>query len=305
MDLNFFKKHKAKRKQTMRRQYAAAKIDRLTNSWTTTQQNINKDLQAGGKVLRARARDLSINNDYAKKYLQMVVSNVVGAKGILLQVKSKTNRGKLDQKSNRIVEQAWLQWSKANNCAWDGRSSFVEMQRLFIESAARDGEVLCRIIHDDSKFGFKLQFLDINRLDENLNKDLGNGAVIRMGIEFDITGKPMAYHLLINPDNVATAAARAERVEASNIIHAFMGERPEQIRGATWLASAMTRLQMLGAYEEAELVAARVGASSMIFYTSEAGDSFIGDEADDGSLLNTSFRVIVKFKPLDLANSCS
>ena len=86
MDFNFFKKHKAKRQQPMRRSYAAAKIDRLTNSWTTTQQNINKDLQSGGKVLRARARDLSINNDYAKKYLQMVVSNVVGAKGILLQL---------------------------------------------------------------------------------------------------------------------------------------------------------------------------------------------------------------------------
>ena len=138
----------------MRRQYAAAKIDRLTNSWTTTQQNIIKDLQSGGKVLRARARDLSVNNDYAKKYLQMCVANVVGAKGILLQVKSKTNRGKLDQKSNRIVEQAWMQWSKAKNCAWDGRLSFVEMQRLFIETAARDGEVLCRIIHDDSKFRY-------------------------------------------------------------------------------------------------------------------------------------------------------
>jgi len=285
MDLNFFKKHKAKRQQTMRRQYAAAKIDRLTNSWTTTQQNINKDLQAGGKVLRARARDLSINNDYAKKYLQMCVSNIVGARGILLQVKSKTNRGKLDQKSNRIVEQAWSQWSKPKNCSWDGRLSFIEMQRLFIETAARDGEVLCRIINDDSKFGFKLQFLDINRLDENLNKDLGGGAVIRMGIEFDVTGKPLAYHLLINPDNTATAGQKAERIPADNIIHAFMGERPEQIRGATWMASAMTRLQMLGAYEEAELVAARVGASSMIFYTSESGDSFIGDEADDGSLL--------------------
>ena len=171
MNLNPFKKNKPVRKQPARRQYSAAKIDRLTSSWTTTQQSINKDLEAGGKLLRTRARDLTINNDYARKYMQMVVSNVVGSKGINLQVKSKTSKGKLNVKANRQVEQGWKEWMMARNCAWDGRLNFVEMQRLFIESAARDGEVLVRLISDDSKFGFKMQFLDINRLDENLNKD--------------------------------------------------------------------------------------------------------------------------------------
>ena len=285
MNLNPFKKSKPVRKQPARRQYSAAKIDRLTSSWTTTQQSINKDLEAGGKLLRTRARDLTINNDYARKYMQMVVSNVVGSKGINLQVKSKTSKGKLNVKANRQVEQGWKEWMMARNCAWDGRLNFVEMQRLFIESAARDGEVLVRLISDDSKFGFKMQFLDINRLDENLNKDLGNGALIRMGIESDVTGRPVAYHIAKTLDTVLTMGVLFERVPASNIIHAFIGERPEQIRGATWLASAMSRMQMLGAYEEAELVAARVGASSMGFFTSEAGDSFVGEEDDEGNLI--------------------
>lgn len=283
--LSIFRKHK----QTIaKRAFAGAKIDRLTSSWATTSQSINKDLQAGGKVLRTRARDLSQNNDYARKYLQMCVSNVVGAKGILLQVKAKTAKGKLDQKSNRVVEQAWSQWSKNKHCAWDGRLSFVEMQRLFIESAARDGEVLVRLVRDDSKYGLKLQFLDINRLDENFNKKLNGGHVIRMGIEFDNTGKPIAYHLQTNLESAAAVGARYERVSATNIIHAFIGERAEQIRGATWMASAMSRLNMLGAYEEAELVAARIGASKMGFYTSEAGDSFIGDEDDQGYLIDSA-----------------
>ena len=286
MNFNPFKnKAKAVKKPTQRRQYSAAKIDRLTSSWHTTQQSINRDLQAGGKLLRARARDLSINNDYARKYLQLVVSNVVGSNGIGLQVKSKTAKGKLNVKANRLVEQGWKDWTNARNCAWDSRLSFVEMQRLFIESAARDGEVLVRLINDDSKFGFKLQFLDVNRLDEHLNKDLGGGAIIKMGIEFDITGKPVAYHLAKTLDVQLTAGLRTERIPAENIIHAFIGERPEQIRGASWMASAMSRLQMLGAYEEAELVAARVGACKMGFYTSEAGDSFVGEEDDQGNLI--------------------
>ena len=151
MNFNPFKKASKPVKQVQRRQFAGAKLDRLTSSWTTTQQSINADLRNGGKVLRARARDLTINNDYARKYMQMCVSNVVGSNGIGLQVKSKTAKGKLNTKANRQVEQGWKAWSHARNCAWDSRLSFVEMQRLFIETAARDGEVLVRMIRDQSK----------------------------------------------------------------------------------------------------------------------------------------------------------
>jgi len=281
-----FKKEPIVKRAPMKRAFAGAKVDRLTQSWSTTQQSINKDLQRGGKLLRTRARDLTINNDYARKYMQMVVSNVVGSNGIGLQVKSKTAKGKLNVKANRQVEQGWKQWSHARHCAYDSRLSFVEMQRLFIETAARDGEVLVRIIRDDSKFGFKLQFLDVNRLDENLNKELADGYCIKMGIEFDVTGRAIAYHISTAVDlEVYATHHKTERVPADNIIHCFIGERPEQIRGATWMASAMSRLQMLGAYEEAELVAARVSACKMGFYTSEAGDSFVGEEDDYGNLI--------------------
>jgi len=288
MKFNIFqKKHKRKNNNTKaRRAYSAAKIDRLTSSWTTSSQSINADLLNGGRVLRARARDLSQNNDYARKYLQLQVANVVGSKGITLQVKARTTKGKLDQKANRIIEAGWAEWSRARNCSWDSRLSFIEMQRLFIETAARDGECLVRIIRDDSKFGIKLQFLDTNRLDESTNKDLGDGRFVRMGIEFNSKGKPVAYHLLVDPDNTYNPSAKTERVPAENIIHAFKGERPEQIRGATWMASAMSRLNMLGAYEEAELVAARVGASKMGFYTSPAGDSYVGEEDEYGNLIS-------------------
>ena len=272
--------------QPRRRAYQAAKVERLTASWSTQQQSINKDLERGGKTLRARARDLTINNDYARKYMQMVVSNVVGNAGIGLQVKSKTAKGKLNLKANRQVEQAWKDWSQSRNCAWDSRMSFVEMQRLFIETAARDGEVLVRIIRDESKYGFKLQFLDVNRLDENLNKDLGNNYCIKMGIEFDPTGKAIAYHISTHIDvEVYATHHKTERVPAENMIHCFLAERPEQIRGATWMASAMSRMNMLSSYDEAVLVNARISACKMGFYTSEAGDSFVGEEDYEGNLV--------------------
>ena len=284
MNFSLFKKRK---KKIARRAYAGAKADRLTNSWVATNESINDDLRSGGLVLRNRARDLSLNNDYIRKWLDLVVANTVGAKGITLQVKTRTTKGKLDEKTNRIIEQKWKQWQQPEHCSSDGRNTWFEAQRLFIISAARDGEVLIRIIRDGSHFGLKLQFLDINRLDETYNVHLKNGNVINMGIEIDPIGKPVAYHLLTNSTTPYSHGGRSfERIPSEDMIHAFKAERPEQIRGATWMASVMSTLHHLDSYLESEMVGARIAASKMGFYTSEAGDSFVGDEDVAGNLVS-------------------
>lgn len=281
---NLFKKRK--KRSIARRAYAGAKMDRLTNSWTQTNQSINEDIKAGGKVLRSRARDLSLNNDYAIKYLSLMTANVVGAQGITLQSKARTTKGKLDSKANRIIEQQWKAWGKAKNCSFDGQMGWLEIQRIFIESVARDGEVLIRLIRDDSLFGLRLQLLDINRLDETCNFTMKNGNVVNMGIEMDEYSTPIAYHLLTHASSTYAQGGRSfERVPAADIIHAFRRERAEQIRGATWMASVMRSLNMLDSFFEAELVASRISASKMGFYTSEAGDSYVGEEDDMGHLV--------------------
>ncbi|MCK7513853.1 MAG: ATP-dependent Clp protease proteolytic subunit [Desulfobacterales bacterium] len=53
------------------------------------------------------------------------------------------------------------------------------------------------------------------------------------------------------------------RIPAEQILHTFITERINQPRGVPWMHSAMTRLNNLGAYEEAEIVAARIGAAKM------------------------------------------
>lgn len=62
-----------------------------------------------------------------------------------------------------------------------------------------------------------------------------------------------------------------------------MLERPSQSRGVPWMHSAMTRLNMLGGYEEAELIAARVGASKMGFFVSPDGAGYTGQDEEDGA----------------------
>ena len=55
-----------------------------------------------------------------------------------------------------------------------------------------------------------------------------------------------------------------------------MPQRAEH-RGVSLIATSMANVKMLNGYLEAEIVAARVGASKMGFFTSPDGDGYVGD----------------------------
>ena len=271
------------------RGFEAAKVSNLLNDWLTSSLSPNDELKGNLKRLRARSRDMAINNDYAKRYLNMVTTNVVGHSGIKLQVKARDTNGKLDSEGNRTVEEAWMEWSKRENASVTGQLSFADIQRLVIETTARDGECLVRKVPYDNDFKFALQIIEADHLDDELNKKLSNGNTIRMGIEYDKWMKPVAYHLLTSHPGDSFHEANGisyERVPAKEIIHVYVMDRPGQSRGVPWMAASLKRLKMVGGYEEAELTAARVAACKMGFYVSPDGQGFTGGEVDStGNLI--------------------
>lgn len=268
-----------------RRAFDAANTGRLFSDWLTLTKSADADIRYTLKALRARSRDLAQNNDYARRYLDLVSANVVGAKGIQLQVRAREPDGRLDQVANQQIEAAWHEWGRAGTCTVDGRASWIDAQRLAIESIVRDGEVFVLFVEDrGNRFGFRLQFIDPDLVDVEHNAELEGGGQIRMGVEVDATGRPVAYHIRTrHPDDYQHTgrAARVERIAAERVLHLYRADRIGQTRGVPWTASAMTRLKMLGGYEEAELVAARIGASKMGFFTSETGDEYGADGSED------------------------
>mgnify|MGYP002144289375 CR=1 FL=1 len=129
--------------------------------------------------------------------------------------------------------------------------------------------------------------LAIDRLDVQRNEDAltRSGNVIRMGVELTKFGRPVAYHLRVtNPaDGVYSLnnSAMYERVPADEIYHLFVPHEPEQIRGIPWMHTAILRLQNLGGFEEAAVIAARVGASKMGFFKTDDGDPTALADAQD------------------------
>lgn len=269
------------------RSFSAARIDRLTEGWTSQSLTTDADLRLQLPILRARSRDLWMNNDYAKKFFRLVRVNVVGHTGIRMQNKAKDPNGNLDSRANDMIEAAWRHWGKKGQCDVTGRLSWLDVQKTFIETMARDGEVILRKVKGfDNAHRFAVQFLEPDLLDHTLNTTLANGNEIRLGIEFDQWDRPVRYYFLRrHPGDygyVSGAGQKHLTVPAAEILHRFLPERIRQSRGIPWLHTAAARLNMLAGYEDAELVAARVTASKMGFFTKKSEDGFsLADGEDD------------------------
>ncbi len=290
-------KRSARGARPRKRSYSAAAASRLVNSWT--KQNLSADAaiyQALGK-LRARSRDLAINNDYGKRFLQLIKTNVVGHKGIRLQSRVRNNSGDLDEDLNKRVEEQWQLWCRKGVCTADGATSWIATQKLILESTARDGDIMIRLLPGwkDNDFRFTLQLIETDHLDETLNRNLTNGNQIRMGVEKNKWKRPVAYWVLKNHpydflygQSMATGSTH-QRVAAHEIIHPFVVERAGQSRGVPWMATSAYRAWMLDGYLEAELVASRTASAKMGFFSREDGGDYTGDEfdADDDNSTDT------------------
>ncbi len=273
-------KSKPNTKTIQKRNYAGAKTTNSMFSWVTSNLTADAHIKQDLKTLRARSRDLMRNNDYAHKFKRLVKTNVIGPKGINLQSKVKDFNGNFDTVANSKIEEAWKLWCKLGNCDVTGKYSFIDIQKLAIGTVAEDGEVLVRKVM--TKKGLKLQLVEADHLDENFNDESRN---IFMGIEYDEWNKPIAYHLFKkHPGNIyyyGQTYSERERVSANEIIHLYLSDRISQSRGVPWVHAAITRLHQLGAYEEAELVAARLGAAKAGFFKQPEGEEYEGDDTDD------------------------
>lgn len=268
---------KAQPQRTGKRTYAAAMVNRLTQDWFTQILSADQELKTDLRRLRGASRSLVRDNAEASRYTQMLAENIVGHKGIQLQMQFMTTRDQPATTLNEKVEEAWCEWGHPENASADRRLSFLEMQHLVVRALAQDGEALVRMVRGaNNDFGFALQIIDPDQLDETLGGaqpiKLPNGNEVRMGVEVDpIFSAPVAYHIWSqHPSEYGSTGRRRERIPAEDLLHLYVVLRPGQTRGVPWFAPVLIAHKMLAAYEEAEITAARIGASNMAAVTFDA-----------------------------------
>lgn len=270
-----------------RRSYAAAENMARYNDFRVSIGSADAELQLGLSKLRGKARALDRNSSAMVRFLKLIEINVVGTGGFQFKCRVRKQDGTLDTSLNERVEMAWWRWCQ--HPTTDGQMTMVDFLVQMAITHARDGEYLFEIVKDP-RFpdGIALNPLEADMLDENLNYGfLPNGNQIKMGVEIDPYGKPVAYHmLLVHPGdsswNQRTARERWRRVPADRIVHIYQRRRPGQTRGQPVASSVVNPIKMLDGYREAEVMGRRLMAAQGGFIETEMGAPSTIDALADG-----------------------
>lgn len=263
-------------------------------SWDV--QNVSADhaLYFNLDRIKARCRDLARNNDYARHFLRLLDSNVVGPNGFTLQGR-RYSGAKKDKVFNSVLEGHWKSAGKLKNApSTDGKLTKAELSSLWLRTLATDGEVF-EVYHPahGNRYRFASRIVDSSLIDWTKNELLPNGNRIRMGVEIDRHEKVVAYWVLARhpseylfADNLASETH--QRITADRARLTFLQEFPGQTRGVSWLAAPAIRAQMLQKFEEAIVIASRGAAAKGGFY--EVSDDYDGtlpgeEEGEDASEL--------------------
>lgn len=268
-----------------KRRFEAARLDRLTADWQATTVSINQELRGDLDRLRARCRQLVNNNDFARKYRQMVQSNIVGPGGIRLQARVQDAPGQPDRLANQAIEAAWADWAAA--CDVTGRQSLRDLCETLVGQLPVDGEFLVRIVRGaqaGNRFGFALQAIDVDRIDTTYTMArAGDQNAVTMGIEINEFHRPVAVHVFsAHPSDGAASSRLRTRLPVSEVLHVLKVERPEQARGIPWMAPGVLSLHHLGKFSLAALLAAENGANHFGFFQTPDGQSPIGAVDGEG-----------------------
>ena len=204
---------------------------RLAASWSPYNQSPKQEVAWVLTTLRARARALVRDNSYAAGFLKELENNVIGPEGIMLQAKVTTaTTGTLHDGVNDAIEAAWKEWGMPENASPDGYESWTDQQKMEIRTIAQDGEVFIqKLKYFDNPFGYATRIIDADLVDESYNRAPEPGVnEIRLGIEINTWGRPVAYHIWTAYSGDMGAPRERKRIASSAM------SRPRLPTAAGW-----------------------------------------------------------------------
>lgn len=268
-----------KAKKSLKRLYSAANHSRANSRWTTTPYSANYSLRQDLRTLRARARDGCANSPHFRNMLNLVKSNVIGSRGLVLQCNAELLTGEPNTRVNDLIEEAFWKWSHRETCTLSGKMNWIAAQRLFAETLARDGEVLVQhvaVTDGSNEFGYSIKFWNVDYLDETYNDTRPGGNRVIMSVEIDANDRPVAYWLT-TPASDINFTRRQERqrirIPAEEMTHAGLVTNEEtQVRYVTIFAPVLVEGKNLEGYKEGVIQSARFAANSFGFLETVAED---------------------------------
>jgi lambda family phage portal protein len=281
---------------TTRRNYANARPSRFNvGLGASGNSSADAELSLSLPRLRASSRQMIRDASYAKRAKVLVVNNVIGP-GIGMQAQVMTTRGELNPRVNDDIERAWADWCCAEECHTGGKLHFSDFERAAMGQVFEAGECFIRLHFQkfgDSEVPLALELIEPERLasDRTQPAALTPDAQIRMGVEVDNFGRPLAYWVSQqHPGDLSQhgwlSNNKWERVPAANMLHLYRIDRWPQSRGEPWMHTVLRKLDSIDQYSSAELQAAQADAYNFgVIHTSnpEGMGALANNQAEQGT----------------------
>ena len=236
--------------------------------------NLNAAMLSGAAISAQRASYFARNNPNVAAAVAAIVSNAVGT-GIKPRSKHP------DPAVRDRLHALWEQWQEQADAT--GRAGgFYSQQALAVRAMVEGGESFARLVTASPDEGLPVplmvELISRDQVPTTQWKDLRPGATVRSGIEFNAQGKRVAYWILpFNPSDptapVLAPTWEPVRVPAEDMLHLFRDLVENQLRGLTWLAPVLLRVNELDQYEDAALVRAKIAAMLMAFIINKDADN--------------------------------
>jgi lambda family phage portal protein len=259
--------------------YEAGRTDGDT-VWMSLSQSADDEIIPQKDTIDARVRDMNRNDGYVASSAALHKDGIVGST-YLLNAKPMTRvlfgaeDEVFDAEFQEEVETKFTLWAESANCWADAKrtKSLTEIVRMAVGLDLMGGEVLAAaewMPEDGRPYRTAVQMIDADRLCDPLtgNRWIGRDK-IRGGVERDLRGAPIAYHIrMAHPtDYTNPNAYQWRRVMARKpwgrpqILHLFEEMRPDQTRGISAMAAGLQEIGMLRTFRSKELRRAVLAAS--------------------------------------------
>lgn len=288
---------------------AANLFSNETADWNPWLRSPDTEINYDRDRMVARARDLIRNDAWATGSVTRILDSAVGSQFRLV---AKPDYRALSRFSSafdatwadefgRFVEAEWRMWAEdpGRHCDAARQLTMTQMFRLALRHKLIDGDALGvllwtpeRVGEGAARYSTSLQIVDPDRLSNPFQQM--DTASMRGGVEIDVLGAPVGYHLRRAHQNDYFNAAesmiwdRFPRETAWGrpvVVHDFDQERRGQHRGTGILTPILARMKMLTRYDSAELQAALLQTIFATFIQSPYDPADVqGAMQDDGEL---------------------
>lgn len=236
-------------------------------AWLEAKQRSYDEWQERARAIKKQRPEFKSPFLRTRQFMQVETTGHNGS----TRAKATVKVGQPDVYANNLIERAYKRWQKKENCTVSKKHTYQQTREHRLVMCARDGGCFIRLVRGfDNDFDFAIELIADEFIDHNLNRILRDGNEIKMGIEYNGWGEPVAYYVKKRVagdwqwsyDNgiISYGGLAYERIRANEMIHYCAFEDSGAGRGVPWIVSVMSKLRHLDKYEEAEVIAARAEA---------------------------------------------